>query len=79
MVVNGEKEKLGAFGANLSNYVTTSTFNSTVGSLESRFNDYVTSTTFYAEIGTLSDDIDSIEQSITTINERLKWHELDEE
>ena len=79
MVVNGAKEKLGAFGANLSNYVTTSTFNSTVSDLEDRFDNYVTNVTFNAEIGSLSDDIAAIQQSITTINERLEWHELDEE
>ena len=61
MVVNGELEKLGSWGVDLSNYVTTSQLNTTVANLvtNSQLNttlgDYVTSTQMETAIGELSD------------------------
>lgn len=83
MIVNNEKEKLGDFSPNLSNYVTTSTFDTTVGSLdtrisglESNLNNYVLTSTFNTTVGNLDTRITDVEDDVTTIYQMLEWHEI---
>ena len=90
MLVGNNLEKIGGFTANLNNYVTTNTFNSTVGdlqdsiaNLESNFDDYVTLTKYGNEIGDISDlRTETGDNTITVIDEiinidgRLRWNEL---
>lgn len=74
MVVNNNKERLGDFSANLSNYVTTSTFNTEVGNLGSRIdtltanlNNYLTVQRFETEVGSLNDLLTATGKASTTV------------
>lgn len=78
MVVNNNKERLGDFSANLSNYVTTSTFNTEVGSLNSRIdgltanlNNYLTVQRFETEVGSLNDLLTATGKASTTVIDEL--------
>lgn len=91
MYVSGSYEKLGDWGVNLSNYVTTTTFESRVGSLETAManlpttlNAYVTLSKYNSEVGDLQTLLTATgKQSTTIVNEiielqgRLQWNELD--
>ena len=94
MVVNGNFEKVGNFSSNLSNYVTTTTFNSTVGDLQDSIaalqtnlqNNYVSINLYEQEIGDITDlQTATGDNNITVIDEiinlenRLTWNELDED
>ncbi len=93
MYVSGSYEKLGSWGADLRGYVTTSTFESSVGSLETemanlptRLAPYLTIATYQSEVGSLSDlatgvgkQSTTVVQEILELNSRLQWQELDEE
>lgn len=92
MYVSGNYEKLGSWGADLSGYVTTSTFESRVGNLEaemanlpSRLAPYLTIATYQSEVGSLSALATAVEKQNTTVvqeiielNSRLQWQELEE-
>ena len=92
MLVNGQFEKLGNFGVDLNNYVTTTTFNTTVGDLQqaiaglqNSLNDYVLVETYADEVGDISDlrtavgdnDITLVEE-VTELHDRLCWHPIEE-
>lgn len=92
MLVNSNLEKIGGFTANLNNYVTTTTFNSTVqnlqndiAGLEANLLNYVTLDQYGDEVGDISDlrtavednDITIVEEVIN-IDRRLTWVELDQ-
>jgi len=103
MIIGNTLELLGSFGeVNLNNYVTQTTFNTAISSLENILNDrvdpqtgdtisglvsrvtniennYVTKT----QIGDLnalllSDGNSTLVDEVNTINERLKWHNLND-
>ena len=93
MYVSSSFEKLGSWGADLSGYVTTSTFDSRVGSLEtqmaqlpSRLAAYLPIATYQTEVGSLSTLATAVEKQSTTIvqeiielNNRLQWQELEDD
>lgn len=90
MLVNNNFEKLGNFGPNLDNYVTTTSFNNKVGELESsisglqsNFNNYVLISTYSNEIGDISDlrtatgdNTSTVVDVLVDIHDRLIWNEL---
>ena len=91
MVVNGNFEKVGDFGADLSNYVTTSTLNTQVVNLNTAINnlystltnDYLLAQTYYDQVGDISDlQTATGDNNITVIDElvdlhdRLLWHDM---
>ena len=90
MVINGEIELIGTIGdVNLSDYITTPVFNTTVGNLNNTITSINSRVTFIeTKIGdlnqlilstgnsTLVDEINSINMDITELSERLQWTEL---
>lgn len=92
MLVNGNYEKLGTFGADLDDYVTVTTFNTDIGNLQTSINNlrssldnYVLVTTYENEVGDISDlrtatgdnDITIVEE-IVELHDRLIWHDMTE-
>lgn len=91
LLVNGVFEKIGTFGTDLSGYVTLTTFNSTVGSLQNSINslqnnlsDYVLVETYADEIGeitdlrtALGDNTATVIDTLIDVHDRLIWNELD--
>lgn len=90
MLVNGNYEKVGNFGPDLSNYVTLTTFNTDIGNLQtsinnlrSNFDNYVLISTYENEIGdinalrTKAEDNDiTVVEELVELHDRLIWHEL---
>ena len=92
MLVNGNYEKLGTFGADLDDYVTVTTFNTDIGNLQTSINNlrssldnYVLVSTYEDEVGDVSDlrtatgdnDITIVEE-IVELHDRLIWHDMTE-
>ena len=82
MVISNQLERIGSFGqVDLSNYVTTTSFNTAVGSLSSRITALESVSIQYSMVGDLSSLIltsgnTTLVEEINTINERLTWQEL---
>ena len=91
LLVNGAFENIGTFGADLSNYVTTTSFNSAVGNLQSsigalqsNLNNYVLVSDYEDEVGDIGDlrtftginDITLVD-GVIDLYERLIWNNLD--
>ena len=93
LLVGSNFEKIGDFGTDLSNYVSTSTFNTTVGNLQSsigalqaNLNNYVLVDTYADEVGDINDlrtqvgdNSTTIVDEIINIHERLIWNQLTED
>lgn len=95
MFINGQYEKIGQWKdvPDLSNYVTTTqlestvgTLNTTISNLQSQLGNYVPITTYNAEVGsletlrtTLNKPNATIVSSIIDLDGRLQWHQLDNE
>lgn len=78
MVINNIPELLGNFGADLSDYVTSSQLTTAVGNLNDRidglettFDDYLTVSRFEGEVGNLQDLIDLVGDSSTNVIDEL--------
>lgn len=87
MYVNGQFEKLGAWEANLSGYVTTQTLNTAVSNIQNQLdqipNNYVTLTKYNSEVGSMQPILQATGKSSTTISaeivdmyDRLKWNPI---
>lgn len=90
MIINGAIELIGTIGdVNLSDYVTTSVFNNTVGNLNSSISSVHSKVTLIeTKIGdlnqlilsegnlTLVDEINTMNMSISELSDRLQWAEL---
>lgn len=83
--VDGVKriEMIGAgLSGNITGYVTTKTFNTTVGTLNSRFNDYVSLNKYNTEVGELSEDMlnnwtkTTIVEQVDFLTDLLSWYQL---
>lgn len=83
MVIEGKVEKIGAgLSGNITGYVTTNTFNTTVGNLNKKFNNYVPLELYNSQVGTLNEDIlnnwtkDTIVGQVDFLTEILTWYQL---
>lgn len=83
--VDGVKqiEMIGAgLSGNITGYVTTKTFNTTVGNLNTKFDDYVTLNKYNAEVGELSEDMlnnwtkTTIVEQVDFLTDLLSWYQL---
>ena len=83
--VDGVKqiEMIGAgLSGNITGYVTTKTFNTTVGAINSRFNDYVSLNKYNTEVGELSEDMlnnwtkTTIVEQVDFLTDLLSWYQL---
>lgn len=91
MVINSKLERLGTFGeVNLSNYVTTNTFNTalnnlnfSISALSTRVSTIENNYVSKAEVGDLSNLIltsgnTTLVDQVNSLTDNLKWHELSE-
>ena len=91
MVINSKLERLGTFGeVNLSNYVTTNTFNTalnnlnfSISALSTRVSTVESNYISKAEVGDLSNLIltsgnTTLVDQVNSLTDNLKWHELSE-
>ena len=90
LFVNGAFEKIGHFEPNLNDYLTISTFNSTVSDLntainglQSNFDNYLTVSTYNSEIGNISnlrtatgDNSETVVSGLVDLYDRLTWTQL---
>lgn len=83
--VDGVKqiEIIGAgLSGNITGYVTTKTFNTTVGAINSRFNDYVSLNKYNTEVGEFSEDMlnnwtkTTIVEQVDFLTDLLSWYQL---
>ena len=86
MVINSALERLGTFGeVSLDNYVTTTTFETFQGNLTTLLQGYVTQVAvgdlsnlnLTGNNTTLVEEINSINNTIGDLSDRLQWRELD--
>lgn len=91
LVVNGAFEKIGNFGTDLNDYVTLTTFNTTVGNLQNsisnlqnNLNNYVLVETYASEVGeitdlrtALGDNSATVIDTLLDVHDRLIWNDLD--
>ncbi len=84
MVINGAVELIGSnLSGTITGYVTTSTFNDTIGTINNRFNNYVLKTTYAAEVGDLQQLLrraegETLVDRVSELTTRLTWHEVTE-
>lgn len=83
MVIEGAVEKIGSgLSGDISGYVKTSAFNTTVSTLTNKFNDYVLKTTYAAEVGDLTlllksqTNGDTLVDQVNDLTTRLTWYEV---
>lgn len=87
MYINGAFEKIGDWATDLSGYVTTSTFNTAVANIQNQLdglsNTFVTVTKYNNEVGDIAtlrtatgNNASTVIGELTTIHDRLQWHEL---
>ena len=75
------KERLGSINTpDMSGYVTTTTFNQSVGSLQGQLdaipNTYVSISTFNTTVGELEDDIDDLADEVAELKLSVEWHNI---
>ena len=83
MVIQGAIEQIGSnLSGNIIGYVKTSTFNSTIDTINSRFDNYVLKTTYAAEVGDLNlllksqSNGDTLVDQVNDLTTRLTWYEV---
>lgn len=90
MLVNNGFEKVGSFAPDLSGYVTSSSFQTTVGNLEtsitnlqSNLNNYLLVSTYNSEVGSLAslrtktgDNTDTIVSAIERVYDSIVWNDI---